>query len=61
MNILTVVHEIQSAFLGVTLQYRCFLQSPYCNYNDNQTSFLSDAFRDFITLVDGCHDALNLI
>jgi hypothetical protein len=28
MNILTVMHEIQSAFLGVTLQCRCFLQSP---------------------------------
>jgi hypothetical protein len=28
MNILTVMHEIQLAFLGVTLQYKRFLQSP---------------------------------
>jgi hypothetical protein len=28
MNILTVMHEIQSAFLGVTIQCKCFLQSP---------------------------------
>jgi hypothetical protein len=28
MNILTVMYEIQSARLSMTLQCRCFLQSP---------------------------------
>jgi hypothetical protein len=44
MNILTIMHEIQSAFLGVTLQCRYFLQSPY------KTKLKGDHLRIFGSL-----------